>query len=152
MRSHRFFLTSTKMNLVMAKSSLITQHYILLCLQVVVYIYLTYISEPMQRIQIFFPLLFQVSNFFIIFVEYDIIILSLYFKSIAPVLSLSVSQFSELFFPEILGFTLQIEWTVLDLVSTSKLLKFYGLDAHFYDMHIAIDNASSGHGMVCNNK
>lgn len=71
---------------------------------------------------------------------------------IAPVLSLSVSQFSELFFPEILGFTLQIEWTVLDLVPTSKLFKFYEVDPHFYDMHISIDNASSGHGMVHHNK
>ncbi|RGB41852.1 hypothetical protein C1646_751631 [Rhizophagus diaphanus] len=63
-----------------------------------------------------------------------------------PALSLCISQFSDLFFPEILGFTLLIEWTVLEVAPNIKLFKYYGLNPHFYEMHVAIDNASSGHG------
>jgi len=64
----------------------------------------------------------------------------------APTFALSISQFSDLFFPEILGITLLIEWTVLESVPIIKLFKYYGVDPHFYDMHVAIDNASTGHG------
>ncbi|WP_437760823.1 LodA/GoxA family CTQ-dependent oxidase [Sorangium sp. So ce1389] len=62
------------------------------------------------------------------------------------VFQLAISQFSEDFFPEILGMTLQLEWEAPSLVMTRKQLLSYGIDPHFYELHIAIDNAVSGHG------
>ncbi|WP_437663405.1 LodA/GoxA family CTQ-dependent oxidase [Sorangium sp. So ce1182] len=64
----------------------------------------------------------------------------------AGVFQLAISQFSEDFFPEILGMTLQLEWEAPSLVITRKQLLSYGIDPHFYELHIAIDNAVSGHG------
>src|SRR5262249_31723090 len=48
--------------------------------------------------------------------------------------------------PEILSMTLQLEWTVVDLKPTRDLLEFFGLDSHYYIIHIGIDNAVNGHG------
>ncbi|WP_437476103.1 LodA/GoxA family CTQ-dependent oxidase [Sorangium sp. So ce1014] len=62
------------------------------------------------------------------------------------VFQLAISQFSEDFLPEILGMTLQLEWEAPVLVTTRKQLRSYGIDPHFYELHIAIDNAVSGHG------
>jgi hypothetical protein len=42
--------------------------------------------------------------------------------------------------------TLQLEWEVLALKPTIKLLRHFGLDAHFYELHVGIDNAANGHG------
>ncbi|XXY21987.1 LodA/GoxA family CTQ-dependent oxidase [Sorangium sp. So ce216] len=64
----------------------------------------------------------------------------------AGVFQLAISQFSEDFLPEILGMTLQLEWEAPALVMTRKQLLSYGIDPHFYELHIAIDNAVSGHG------
>jgi hypothetical protein len=64
----------------------------------------------------------------------------------APVFELAISQFSEDFLPEILGMTLQIEWEVVFTKPVVQYLKLYGIDPHFFTMHIAIDNAASGHG------
>ncbi|WP_437312076.1 LodA/GoxA family CTQ-dependent oxidase [Sorangium sp. So ce388] len=64
----------------------------------------------------------------------------------AGVFQLAISQFSEDFLPEILGMTLQLEWEAPSLVMTRKQLRSYGIDPHFYELHIAIDNAVSGHG------
>lgn len=63
-----------------------------------------------------------------------------------PMFELAISQFTEAFYPEILGMTLQLEWEVLALWPTVKLLRNFGLDAHFYELHIGIDNAANGHG------
>ncbi len=63
-----------------------------------------------------------------------------------PVFELAISQFTRTFFPELLGMTLQLEWEVLSTRPTIKLLDRFGIDSHFYTMHIGIDNASSGHG------
>jgi hypothetical protein len=41
---------------------------------------------------------------------------------------------------------LQLEWGVLELKPTRDLMRFYGLNPHFYEMHIGIDNAVNGHG------
>ncbi|XXY50161.1 LodA/GoxA family CTQ-dependent oxidase [Sorangium sp. So ce269] len=62
------------------------------------------------------------------------------------VFQLAISQFSEDFLPEILGMTLQLEWEAPVLVTTREQLLSYGIDPHFYELHIAIDNAVSGHG------
>jgi hypothetical protein len=63
-----------------------------------------------------------------------------------PMYELAISQFSQTFFPEILGMTLQLEWEVLALKPTIKLLEHFGIDAHFYELHVGIDNAAEGHG------
>lgn len=63
-----------------------------------------------------------------------------------PLFELLISYFSTDYFPEILGMTLQLEWEVLGLWPGVKRLEAKGLDAHFYRMHIGIDNASQGHG------
>jgi hypothetical protein len=55
-------------------------------------------------------------------------------------------QFTSSYYPEILGMTLQLEWTVVDLKPTRDLLRVFGLDPHYYVMHIGIDNAVNGHG------
>lgn len=65
-----------------------------------------------------------------------------------PLLQMAVSQFSSDFFPEILGFTLNLEWNVVAIVPTLKLLKYYGIDNQFYQLHVGIDNASTGHGAM----
>jgi hypothetical protein len=64
----------------------------------------------------------------------------------APVLQLAISQFSQEFLPELLGMTLQLEWEVIGIKHTMKLLEHWGIDTHFYRMHVGIDNASTGHG------
>jgi hypothetical protein len=63
-----------------------------------------------------------------------------------PMFELAISQFTEAFYPEILGMTLQLEWEVLGLWPTVKLLRHFGIDSHFYELHIGIDNAANGHG------
>ncbi len=63
-----------------------------------------------------------------------------------PLFELAISQFSNDYFPEILGMTLQLEWEVLDLKRTIKLLRYFGLNPHFYELHVGIDNAANGHG------
>lgn len=63
-----------------------------------------------------------------------------------PMYELAISQFTQTFFPEILGMTLQLEWEVLALKPTIKLLQHFGLDPHFYELHVGIDNAANGHG------
>ena len=63
-----------------------------------------------------------------------------------PAFELAISQFTEEYFPEIIGMTLQLEWGVLELKPTRDVLQYFGIDPHFYVMHIGIDNAVNGHG------
>ncbi len=65
---------------------------------------------------------------------------------IGAVVPLAISQHSGEFIPEILGMTLFLEWEVLSLVPGIKRLDYLGIDSHFYRMHVAIDNATEGHG------
>jgi hypothetical protein len=65
---------------------------------------------------------------------------------VGALVQLVISQHSEEFFPEILGMTLFLEWEVLSLVPRVKLLDYLGIDSHFWRMHVAIDNATDGHG------
>lgn len=64
---------------------------------------------------------------------------------IAPVFKLSMSQFPEAYFPEILGMTLYLEWESNYLAAMVKLYRYHGYDPHFYELHVAIDNAVDGH-------
>jgi L-Lysine epsilon oxidase N-terminal/L-lysine epsilon oxidase C-terminal domain/Iron-containing redox enzyme len=59
---------------------------------------------------------------------------------------LAISEFTTAYYPEIIGMTLWLEWTCVDLHRISQMVEKAGLSSHFYRMHIAIDNASSGHG------
>ena len=63
-----------------------------------------------------------------------------------PVFQLSISQHTNRFLPELLGMTLFLEWEVLSLVQGIKLYDYLGLDSHFWQMHVGIDNATNGHG------
>lgn len=59
---------------------------------------------------------------------------------------LAISQFTESYFPELLGMTLFLEWSVLELKNTIQLFDYYNINTHFYSMHVGIDNAANGHG------
>jgi hypothetical protein len=63
-----------------------------------------------------------------------------------PAFELAISQFSQDYYPELLGMTLQLEWEVVDLKPSRDLLDYFGINSHFYVMHIGIDNAVNGHG------
>jgi hypothetical protein len=63
-----------------------------------------------------------------------------------PVFELVISEFTRTFFPEILGMTLMLEWEVLNLWPGIIRLEAWGIDTHFYRMHVGIDNAVNGHG------
>jgi hypothetical protein len=63
-----------------------------------------------------------------------------------PAFQLAISEATEEYYPEIIGMTLQLEWEVVQLKQTRDSMIYTGLDPHFYIMHIAIDNASNGHG------
>lgn len=65
---------------------------------------------------------------------------------VGAVLPLVISEHTDDYFPEILGMTLFLEWEVLSLVRVVKELDYLGIDSHFYRMHVAIDNATEGHG------
>ncbi|MCK0508217.1 iron-containing redox enzyme family protein [Aromatoleum anaerobium] len=65
---------------------------------------------------------------------------------ISPVFQLAISQHTNQFFPELLGMTLYLEWEVLSLARGIKLNDYLGLDTHFWQMHVGIDNATNGHG------
>lgn len=63
-----------------------------------------------------------------------------------PTFELAISEDSERFFPELIGMTLNLEWQVVDLKPSRDLLDYFGMNSHFYVMHIGIDNAVNGHG------
>jgi hypothetical protein len=66
-----------------------------------------------------------------------------------PVFQLSVGQFPQDFFPELLGMTLYLEWEATPtLTPTVRMLQGRNIDPHFYRMHVAIDNVASGHGAL----
>lgn len=67
----------------------------------------------------------------------------------SPVFQMSVGLFPEDFFPEILGMTLYLEWEATPtLTPTVRMLRNRGIDPHFYQLHVSIDNISVGHGAL----
>ena len=64
----------------------------------------------------------------------------------SPAFQLGISEFSNRYYPEIIGMSLWLEWTVLELHRIAAMVEHVGLSSHFYRMHIAIDNAACGHG------
>jgi hypothetical protein len=65
---------------------------------------------------------------------------------VGAVFQLAISQHSEEFLPELIGMTLFLEWEVLSLVPGVRRMEYMGIDPQFWRMHVAIDNASNGHG------
>jgi hypothetical protein len=65
-----------------------------------------------------------------------------------PLFQLVVSQFSQDYLPELLGMTLYLEWSSVELKNMVLLNRHFDLDTQFYELHIAIDNAASGHGAM----
>lgn len=65
-----------------------------------------------------------------------------------PLFQLVVSEFPQDYFPELLGMTQYLEWSSVELRSMVLLHEHLGLDPHFYEMHVAIDNAAAGHGAM----
>lgn len=65
---------------------------------------------------------------------------------VGPALALAAASQPTTFYPEILGFSLQIEWTVLGIRPAAELLEYFDIDPKYYVLHIGIDNAAAGHG------
>jgi hypothetical protein len=62
-----------------------------------------------------------------------------------PTFELAISQFSENYYPELLGMTLQLELGIVEAKNTIALMEFYGFDPHYWEMHVGIDNPLTGH-------
>ncbi|WP_347341698.1 LodA/GoxA family CTQ-dependent oxidase [Bradyrhizobium uaiense] len=58
---------------------------------------------------------------------------------------LGISEFPNLYYPELIGMTLWLEWTALELHRAASILENVGLSSQFHRLHIAIDNAEGGH-------
>lgn len=65
------------------------------------------------------------------------------------VFQLAVGQSPQQFFPELLGMTLYLEWEASPtLTPMTRMLLSRGLNAHFFQLHVAIDNITAGHGAL----
>ena len=62
-----------------------------------------------------------------------------------PATQLALSYASPEFIPEIVGFNLGYEQLPLHLLITNYELKELGIDSHYFNVHITIDNHDSGH-------
>lgn len=63
----------------------------------------------------------------------------------AAVSQLLISLFPHEFLPEILGFNMHFEALTLDTIMAAKELEELKFNAYYFFLHIAIDNADSGH-------
>ncbi|KAI9678985.1 MAG: hypothetical protein M1822_007411 [Bathelium mastoideum] len=63
----------------------------------------------------------------------------------AAVGQLLISLFPNEFLPEILGFNMHYELVTLDTMRANHELKALGINPYYFLIHIAIDNADSGH-------
>jgi hypothetical protein len=62
-----------------------------------------------------------------------------------PMFQLVVSQFPQVYLPELLGMTLYQQCCAVELKSMVRLAEYFGLDPHFYELHVAIDDPATGH-------
>ncbi|WP_409488369.1 iron-containing redox enzyme family protein [Pseudomonas promysalinigenes] len=60
-------------------------------------------------------------------------------------LQLALGQHCERFLPEVIGYNLGYEQPPLHLLITTHELAELGIDAHYFQLHVTIDNAASGH-------
>lgn len=66
----------------------------------------------------------------------------------AAVSQLLISLFPDDFLPEIFGFNLHFEQLTLETLMASRELPRYGISAYYFQLHISIDNADSGHAAM----
>jgi hypothetical protein len=66
----------------------------------------------------------------------------------AAVAQLLISLFPDEFLPEALGFSMAYETLPLHLLKTVKELRELKLDPYYFELHISIDNADSGHAAM----
>lgn len=67
----------------------------------------------------------------------------------SSVLQLCIGLFPQEFFPELLGMTLYLEWEATpSLTPKVRMLRGRGINPLFYALHVAIDNATAGHGAL----
>jgi hypothetical protein len=67
----------------------------------------------------------------------------------SSVFQICVGLFPEDFLPELLGMTLYLEWEATPtLTPTVRMLRNRNISPHFYQLHVAIDNISAGHGAL----
>ena len=66
----------------------------------------------------------------------------------AAVSQLLISLFPNEFLPEILGFNMHYELITLDTMLAAHELKALGINPYYFLIHIAIDNADSGHAAM----
>ena len=66
----------------------------------------------------------------------------------AAVSQLLISLFPHEFLPEILGFNLQFEGLTMETMTAAKEVEEVGLNPYYFVLHIAIDNADSGHTAI----
>lgn len=70
------------------------------------------------------------------------------FAFVAPNYELCISLLSKTFYPEILGFTLSLEWSQVALMYDAAMCKKLGVDPVYFTMHLTVDNAATGHGRL----
>lgn len=61
------------------------------------------------------------------------------------VAQLLISLFPNEFLPEILGFNMHFEQLTLTTLKAAKELPLFGISGYYFILHIAVDNADSGH-------
>jgi hypothetical protein len=66
----------------------------------------------------------------------------------AAVAQLLISLFAHDFLPEALGFNMAYESLPLHLLKTVKELRELRLDPYYFELHVSIDNADSGHAAM----
>ncbi|MBI6943848.1 iron-containing redox enzyme family protein [Pseudomonas putida] len=60
-------------------------------------------------------------------------------------LQLALGQHGEAFLPEVIGYNLGYEQPPVHLLITTYELAELGIDGHYFQLHVTIDNAASGH-------
>ena len=66
-----------------------------------------------------------------------------------PVFQAVIGLFPQMFFPELIGMTLFLEWEATPTLQPKvRMLRNRGMNPLFYSLHVAIDNISEGHGAI----
>lgn len=63
----------------------------------------------------------------------------------SAVFQLGIAEYPDRYYPELIGMTLWLEWTALELHRVASIVEHVGFNPHFYRLHLAIDNAEDGH-------
>lgn len=67
----------------------------------------------------------------------------------SPVFQATIGLFPQMFFPELIGMTLFLEWEATPTLQPAvRMLRNRGMNPLFYSLHVAIDNISEGHGAI----